>query len=61
MAIIAQSCLRKKDTFINRNFHALGTKYNILYNGNISLERGKLAVNDAFTENFWELLPVERM
>ena len=61
VVIIAQSCSRKKDTFINRNFHALGTKYNILYNGNISLERGKLAVNDAYTENFWELLPVERM
>lgn len=61
LAIIAQSCSRKKDTFINRNFHALGTKYNILYNGNIALERGKLAVNDEFTENFWELLPVERM
>ncbi len=60
-AIIAQSCSRKKDTFINRNFHALGTKYNILYNGNIALERGKLAVNDEYTENFWELLPVERM
>ena len=58
---IAQSCSRKKDTFINRNFHALGTKYNILYNGNIALDRGKLAVNDAYTENFWELLPVERM
>jgi len=61
MAFVAQGCSRKKDTFINRNFHALGTKYNILYNGNIALERGKLAVNDAFTENFWELLPVERM
>ena len=61
VVIIAQSCSRKKDTFINRNFHALGTKYNILYNGNIALDRGKLAVNDAYTENFWELLPVERM
>lgn len=61
IALISQSCSRKKDTFINRNFHALGTKYNILYNGNIALERGKLAVNDEFTENFWELLPVERM
>ncbi|MBO3115201.1 hypothetical protein J4050_00485 [Winogradskyella sp. DF17] len=61
MAIIAQSCSRKKDTFINRNFHALGTRYNILYNGELALERGKLAVNDEFTENFWELLPVERM
>ncbi len=59
--MIAQSCSRKKNTFINRNFHALGTKYNILYNGNIALERGKDAVNNAFTENFWELLPVERM
>jgi hypothetical protein len=61
VAIVLQGCSRKKDTFINRNFHALGTKYNILYNGNISLERGKLSVNDAYTENFWELLPVERM
>ncbi|WP_343067415.1 hypothetical protein [Winogradskyella flava] len=61
LAMIAQGCSRKKDTFINRNFHALGTEYNILYNGNIALERGKLGVNDEFTENFWELLPVERM
>ena len=61
MALIAQSCSRKNDTFINRNFHALGTKYNILFNGELALERGKLAINDEFTENFWELLPVERM
>lgn len=61
IAVLVQSCSRKKDTFINRNFHALGTRYNILYNGELALERGKLAVNDEFTENFWELLPVERM
>ena len=59
--MIAQSCSRKKDKFLNRNFHALGTKYNILYNGNIALDRGVEGVNNAFTENFWELLPVERM
>ncbi len=59
--LLAQSCSRKKDTFINRNFHALGTKYNVLYNGNLALERGKDVINDAYTENFWELLPVERM
>lgn len=33
----------------------------MLYNGNIALERGKEGINDEFTENFWELLPVERM
>jgi tetratricopeptide (TPR) repeat protein len=59
--LFTQSCSRKKNTFINRNFHALGTKYNILYNGNIALERGKESVNNQYTENFWELLPVERM
>ncbi|EDP69566.1 TPR domain protein [Flavobacteriales bacterium ALC-1] len=61
MAFMAQGCSRKKDTFINRNFHALGTKYNVLYNGNLALERGKEGINDEYTENFWELLPVERM
>ena len=33
----------------------------MLYNGDLALQRGKEAVNDAFTENFWELLPIERM
>lgn len=59
--MLTQSCSRKKDKFINRQFHALGTKYNVLYNGNIALQRGIEGVNNEFTENFWELLPVERM
>jgi len=54
-------CSRKKDKFLNRNFHALGTKYNILYNGGIALEKGREAVDDAFTDNYWETLQVERM
>lgn len=33
----------------------------MLYNGDIALERGKEGINDEFTENFWELLPIERM
>jgi tetratricopeptide (TPR) repeat protein len=61
LALVTQSCSRKKDKFINRNFHAMATKYNVLYNGDLALERGKEGLNDEFTENFWELLPVERM
>ncbi|MEO8773157.1 MAG: hypothetical protein ABI263_03415 [Gelidibacter sp.] len=60
-ALIVTSCSRKKDTFINRNFHALGTEYNILYNGDIALEKGRETIDDAFTDNYWELLPIERM
>lgn len=61
VTLFITSCSRKKDTFINRNFHALGTKYNILYNGNIALEKGRETVDDASTDNYWELLPIERM
>ncbi|OUS02435.1 hypothetical protein A9Q86_04055 [Flavobacteriales bacterium 33_180_T64] len=60
-ALFITSCSRKKDTFINRNFHALGTKYNILYNGEIALEQGRATVDNAFTDNYWDLLQVERM
>lgn len=59
--LVITGCSRKNDTFINRNFHALGTKYNILYNGDIALENGRDAVDNAFTDNYWEVLPVERM
>ncbi|TXD83993.1 hypothetical protein ESY86_07785 [Subsaximicrobium wynnwilliamsii] len=61
VAILLASCSRKKDTFINRNFHAMGTYYNILYNGNIALENGRETVDNAATDNYWELLPIERM
>ena len=60
LAIIAQSCSRKKDTFINRAWHSVGTEYNILFNGEVALQQGLESVNNAYTENFWELLPVER-
>ncbi len=61
VAIIVQSCSRKKDAFINRAWHSVGTEYNILFNGENALQQGLASVNDAFTENFWELLPVERL
>jgi len=61
VALAVSGCSRKNDTFINRNFHALGTRYNILYNGYIALEKGRETVDNAATDNFWELLPVERM
>ena len=54
-------CSRKKNSFIGRNYHALSTEYNKLYNGNLAFDRGKATLNDAYTENFWKLLPVERL
>nr|WP_317042712.1 hypothetical protein [Bizionia echini] len=46
---------------MSRNMHALSTKYNILYNGYLALESGQKGVNDSYEDNFWEILPIERM
>ncbi|NHN25695.1 gliding motility protein [Flavobacterium jejuense] len=55
------ACSVKKDKFINRNFHAVTTEYNILYNGNIALDAGKADLVVTYKDNFWAILPVERM
>ena len=34
------ACSTKKDRLINRKFQALNTEFNVLHNGNLSLEAG---------------------
>ncbi|MBZ9627058.1 hypothetical protein LB450_02985 [Psychroflexus sp. CAK1W] len=55
------ACSRKKDKFLNRNFHAMTTYYNIVYNGNLALDQGKKEVQNAYNEDYWAVLPIERM
>lgn len=55
------ACSTKKNNFVSRNSHALSTKYNILYNGGIALDKGIEDLKLQYNDNFWELLPVERM
>ena len=37
---IMYSCSAKKDAFLNRNFHALTTKFNVLFNGEQAYLKG---------------------
>ncbi|SHI31703.1 protein involved in gliding motility SprE [Arenibacter nanhaiticus] len=39
----------------------MNTKYNTLYNGNLAFEEGRQGLNDTYRDNYWEILPVERM
>ncbi len=55
------ACSTKKNKFINRNYHAVTTEYNVLYNGNLALDAGVNELKTTYNDNFWELLPVERM
>ncbi|WP_240034541.1 type IX secretion system periplasmic lipoprotein PorW/SprE [Flavobacterium silvisoli] len=61
MLVFLIACSTKKNTFLSRNSHALSTKYNILYNGGIALDKGIQDVVLQNRDNFWERLPVERM
>jgi Leucine-rich repeat (LRR) protein len=45
------ACSVKKDRFINRNFHAVTTEYNVLYNGNIALDKGLENLNMLYSLN----------
>src|SRR5690606_27497993 len=54
------SCSTKKDKFVNRSFHSVTTKYNVLYNGNLALEAGLQDLTMTH-DNFGEILPAERM
>ncbi|WP_293892536.1 gliding motility protein [Flavobacterium sp.] len=55
------ACSTKRNSWLSRNSHALSTKDNILYNGGIGLAKGVEEVKLQNKDNFWEILPVERM
>lgn len=59
--LLFNACSTKKDAFLNRNWHALNTKYNVLYNGKIAFEEGREQLNAEYKDDYWELLPIERL
>ena len=59
--IFLVACSTKKDTFLARNSHALSTRDNILYNGQIALNKGVEGIKSSNKDNFWKRLPIERM
>ncbi|NNC33929.1 MAG: hypothetical protein HKO09_03530 [Croceitalea sp.] len=61
LCLLISACSTKKDAFINRNWHALNTKYNTLYNGNLAFEQGREDLRNSYRDDFWDVLPVERL
>ena len=53
------SCSTSKKGLLNKEYHALTTKYNVLFNGKEAYTIGETILSEAFEENFYELLPVE--
>ena len=61
LVAIMIACSTKRNSFLSRNSHALSSKYNILYNGGVALDKGVTDLKLKYNDNFWELLPIERM
>lgn len=61
LTLLNVSCSRKKNSFVSRNYHALTAKDNALFNGYNALDDGRQSLTDSYVDNYWEILPVERM
>lgn len=59
--LVLVACSTKKNTFVSRNYHALTTKYNVLYNGGVAFEKGVADIKNKSKNDFWKRLPVEKM
>lgn len=59
--ILLAACSRKKNNWKNRNLQAVATEFNTLYNGNVAFDNGKRQLAQGYRDNFWEILPVERI
>lgn len=59
--VLLAACSRKKNSWKNRNLQAVATEYNTLYNGNVAFDNGKRQLALGYRDNFWEVLPVERI
>ena len=61
LMFLGMACSVKKDRLLNRGYHAMTTKYNILYNGDLAYEEALAHLQEDYFDDFWEILPVERI
>ena len=61
LLLIIISCSTRKNAFLNRSFHSVTTKYNILYNGQLAFDQGIKELYSTYNEDYWKRLPIERL
>ncbi|WP_445748149.1 type IX secretion system periplasmic lipoprotein PorW/SprE [Polaribacter sp.] len=57
--VLAIACGTKKNTFVSRNYQALTTKYNVLFNGQEALNTGIQEINTNYKDDWFQRLPIE--
>ncbi|WP_233269307.1 tetratricopeptide repeat protein [Myroides phaeus] len=61
LLLVGMACSVKKDKLINRGYHAMTTRYNILYNGELAYEDALISLKEGYFDDFWDILPIERI
>lgn len=61
VVLLVGACSVKQDKLINRGYHAMTTRYNILYNGELAYDEALISLKKDYFDDFWEILPVERI
>ena len=56
---VINSCSTRKDTVISRNWHALNTKYNVLFNGKEAFNKGIEDINEGYKDDWFTQIPIE--
>lgn len=59
--LLGAACSVKQDKLLNRGYHAMTTRYNILYNGELAYDEALVSLKKDYFDDFWEILPVERI
>lgn len=57
--VAASACSTKKDTVVSRNFNAITTKFNILFNGKEAFKKGIEDINTNYKDDWFKRLPIE--
>ena len=61
LAFLFLGCSTKKNKPLNKGYHSVVSSYNVLFNGNESIDQGLLETQSSFKENFWDILPIEKI
>ena len=57
--LIIVSCSTQKNKFLNRQYHGINTKYNVLFNGNQALSVGEQIINATIEDDFFKIIKTD--
>lgn len=58
ISLVFSSCSTQKNTWVTRNYHAMNTRYNIRFNGEVAYDEGLKAIDNANEDDFSTLIPL---